>query len=123
VNHTSRKQTLHGLRRAMPRVLALGAVLSCFTAIPRAAAQTNKQDAPVLRPKVVVVVYFEIGKDTGDQPGELQYWVERDHLDRVIDVPGMSRAVRANRPIMVDSRVVKALIAGWPRFEGRIPSE
>jgi len=96
VNHTSRKQTLQGLGRAITRVLAIAAVFSCFTAIPGAAAQTNKQDTPVLRPKVVVVVYFEIGKETGDKPGELQYWVERDHLDRVIDVPGMSRAVRSN---------------------------
>jgi purine nucleoside permease len=49
-----------------------------------------------IRPKVVIVGYFEIGADTGDRPGELQYWVERDHLDRVIPVPGMSRPVRAN---------------------------
>jgi len=49
-----------------------------------------------LRPKVVIVGYFEIGADTGDRPGELQYWVERDHLDRAIPVPGLSRAVRAN---------------------------
>lgn len=53
------------------------------------------QIAP-LRPRVVIVSYFEMGADTGDQPGELQFWVERDHLDRVIEVPGMSRAVRAN---------------------------
>jgi purine nucleoside permease len=50
----------------------------------------------VIRPKVVIVVYFEVGKDTGDMPGEPQFWAERDHLDRVIDVPGMSRSVRAN---------------------------
>src|ERR1700733_13943036 len=50
----------------------------------------------VLRPKVVVVAYFEVGADTGDTPGELQFWVERDHLDRVINVPGMSRPIRAN---------------------------
>lgn len=50
----------------------------------------------VIAPRVVVLVYFEVGKDTGDQPGELQFWVERDHLDRIIHVPGMSRDVRAN---------------------------
>jgi len=49
-----------------------------------------------LRPKVVIVVYFEIGADVGDRPGELQYWVERDHLDRTIQVAGMSHPVRAN---------------------------
>ncbi|MDE1177174.1 MAG: purine nucleoside permease [Edaphobacter sp.] len=52
--------------------------------------------AEILRPKVVVVAYFEVGKDTGDRPGEAQLWIERDHLDRVIDVPGMSHVVRAN---------------------------
>lgn len=50
----------------------------------------------VLRPRVVIVTYFEVGEDTGDRPGELQYWVERDRLDRRIEVPGMTRAVRAN---------------------------
>ncbi len=51
---------------------------------------------PPIRPRVVIVSYFEIGADSGDQPGELQFWVERDHLDRVLAVPGLSRAVRAN---------------------------
>ena len=50
----------------------------------------------VLRPKLVVVTYFEVGNDTGDKPGELQFWVARDHLDRSIDVPGMTHPVRAN---------------------------
>ena len=55
------------------------------------------QKAEVFRPKVVVVTYFEVGKDTGDRPGELQYWVERDHLTRIIEVAGMTHAVRANQ--------------------------
>ncbi len=46
--------------------------------------------------KVVVVTMFEVGNDTGDQPGELQYWVERDHLDRVYSVPAAYHAVRMN---------------------------
>ena len=68
-------------------------LLTCV--VLNAQAQTNTRTA-VIRPKVVVVVYFEVGKDTGDTPGELQFWVERDHLDRVINVPGMSRSIRAN---------------------------
>ena len=56
----------------------------------------SAQTDAVIRPKVVVVTYFETGNDTGDRPGELQFWVERDHLDRRIEVPGMTRAVRAN---------------------------
>ena len=50
----------------------------------------------ILRPKLVVVTYFEVGHDTGDKPGELQFWVERDHLNRSIEVPGMTHPVRAN---------------------------
>ena len=50
----------------------------------------------VLKPKVVVVTMFEIGNDTGDTPGELQYWVEREKLDRVIPLPQAYHAVRAN---------------------------
>ena len=46
--------------------------------------------------KVVVVAMFEQGNDTGDQPGELQYWVERDHLDRVFPLPAGYHAVRMN---------------------------
>lgn len=46
--------------------------------------------------KVVVVTMFEVGADTGDAPGELQYWVERDHLDRVYPLPAGYHAVRMN---------------------------
>lgn len=46
--------------------------------------------------KVVVVAMFEQGNDTGDAPGELQYWVERDHLDRVYPLAAAYHAVRMN---------------------------
>jgi purine nucleoside permease len=46
--------------------------------------------------KVVVVAMFEQGQDTGDAPGELQYWVERDHLDRVFPLPAAYHPVRMN---------------------------
>jgi purine nucleoside permease len=61
-------------------------------------AQTILRAAPT-RPipvKVVVVAMFEAGQDTGDQPGELQYWVERDHLDRVFPLPAGYHPVRMN---------------------------
>ena len=38
--------------------------------------------AEIIRPRVVIVTMFERGEDTGDAPGEFQYWVEREHLDR-----------------------------------------
>jgi purine nucleoside permease len=46
--------------------------------------------------KVVVVTMFELGADTGDEPGELQYWVERDHLNRVYPLAAGYHAVRMN---------------------------
>jgi purine nucleoside permease len=46
--------------------------------------------------KVVVVAMFEVGADTGDTPGELQYWVERDHLDRIYPLPAGYHAARMN---------------------------
>lgn len=46
--------------------------------------------------KVVVLAMFEQGEDTGDQPGEYQYWVERDHLDRVYPMPAAYHAARMN---------------------------
>lgn len=37
--------------------------------------------------RVVIVTMFEIGKDTGDAPGEFQLWKERRHLDLRIPFP------------------------------------
>ncbi len=53
------------------------------------------QTAPIAV-KVVVVTMFEVGEDTGDAPGELQYWVERDHLDRIFPLAAGYHAVRMN---------------------------
>ena len=71
------------------KLLAFVCFFCCFAAGLFAAAKP----IPV---KVVVVAMFEVGNDTGDQPGELQYWVERDHLDRVYPLPAGYHAVRMN---------------------------
>ena len=63
-----------------------------FLAIASAALA---QTAPI-PVKVVVVTMFEVGEDTGDQPGELQYWVERDHLDHLYPLVAGYHAVRMN---------------------------
>lgn len=60
------------------------------------AATTSAIAAPSIPVKVVVVTMFEMGEDTGDKPGELQYWVERDHLDRVYPLPAGNHALRMN---------------------------
>ena len=39
---------------------------------------------------------FERGADTGDAPGEFQYWVERNKLDRVVPFPQGYRDLRIN---------------------------
>jgi purine nucleoside permease len=46
--------------------------------------------------RAVIVTTFEIGNDTGDTPGEFQFWVEREHLDQTIDFPGGIRPLRTN---------------------------
>jgi len=52
--------------------------------------------AEIIRPKVIVVVTFEVGADTGDAPGEFQFWAERQHLTGSIVVPGLDHPVRFN---------------------------
>lgn len=47
--------------------------------------------------KVVVVNMFEVGADTGDVPGEYQYWVEREHLDTVLPFPEGHHDLRMNK--------------------------
>ena len=56
-------------------------------------AQAKPRPIPV---KVVVIAMFEVGNDTGDQPGELQYWVERDHLDRIYPLAAGYHPARMN---------------------------
>jgi purine nucleoside permease len=46
--------------------------------------------------KVVVIALFEPGADQGDTPGEYQYWVEREHLDRVFPFPQGFHDLRMN---------------------------
>jgi purine nucleoside permease len=46
--------------------------------------------------RVVVVTMFERGADTGDEPGEFQYWVEREKLDRILPFPQGGHNLRMN---------------------------
>ena len=74
---------------------ALAAVAACASSLAAQAVASP----PVAKPievKVVVVAMFEVGEDTGDAPGEYQLWVEREHLDRVFDLPAGYRHVRMN---------------------------
>ena len=66
----------------------------CFLLLLFAGAAAAQQRPVTV--KVVVVTMFEVGNDTGDAPGELQYWVERDHLDHVYPLPAGYHPVRMN---------------------------
>lgn len=43
-------------------------------------------DEPI-KVKVVIITTFEIGKDSGDMPGEFQDWYEREHLTKHYPLP------------------------------------
>ena len=62
-------------------------------------APTNAQTLPpakAIEVKVVVINMFEAGADTGDVPGEYQYWVEREHLDTIVPFPQGYHNLRMN---------------------------
>ncbi len=64
-----------------------------------ACALANGQTSPSAKPieiKVVVINMFEAGADTGDVPGEYQYWVEREHLDTIMPFPQGYHNLRMN---------------------------
>jgi len=74
------------------RLRLLAALVGLLVATSPASAEPRP-----IAVKVVVVVMFEVGNDTGDAPGELQYWVERDHLDQVFELPAGYHAARMNK--------------------------
>jgi len=60
----------------------------------------------LIRPEVLVLATYETGKDRGDVPGELQYWVEREKLDQAIQVPGI------DHPILTNGAGLYAMVIG-----------
>lgn len=76
------------------RVLFLG-VLVVLAVLSVVSTPVRAETAP-LKIKVVVVAMFEPGADTGDEPGEFQYWVERERLGRTWPFPQGYRDLRTN---------------------------
>ena len=72
--------------------MRLFSVLLLLATLPCALAQTKPIEV-----KVVVINMFEQGADTGDVPGEYQYWVEREHLDTVLPFPLGYHDLRMNK--------------------------
>jgi purine nucleoside permease len=56
--------------------------------------------------KVAMLVTFEVGADTGDQPGEFQFWAEREKWPIPITVPGV------DHPVLTDGHGTIGLVAG-----------
>ncbi len=52
--------------------------------------------AEPIKVKVVIVAMFERGEDTGDRPGEFQYWVEREGLTETYPFPQGYRDLRGS---------------------------
>jgi purine nucleoside permease len=74
-------------------------------AVLLAAHAAGAADAPVPIP-VLVIATYETGKDRGDVPGELQYWAERQNLDREIKVPGVEH------PLLTNGSGLYAMVSG-----------
>jgi len=62
-------------------------LLSAFFLFAVASCALAQPQARPVEIKVVIINMFEIGADTGDAPGEHQYWVERENLDTVLPFP------------------------------------
>jgi purine nucleoside permease len=68
---------------------------------------THAVAAEPIKIHVVVVTMFEVGEDTGDSPGEFQFWVEREKLEKVLPFP----AGHGNLRLSNDERVL-GLVTG-----------
>jgi len=73
--------------------MSLGLLCLSLCVASRATCAAATAPIPV---KVVVVAMYEAGEDTGDAPGEFQYWVERARLDRVLPFDAGFHHLRMN---------------------------
>jgi purine nucleoside permease len=83
--------------------IRLPVLLLCILAASMGRASGADSPIPV---KVVVIGMFEPGADRADVPGEYQYWVERDHLDRIFPFP------QGNHDLRMNSQGVLGVLAG-----------
>lgn len=87
----------------MPKNVAVAALLFGIVEVLSGPCVAKDPPIPI---KVVIVTMFEPGLDSGDRPGELQYWVERNHLDTVLPFP------QAYHPLHLNSGGVLAVLTG-----------
>src|ERR1700722_18494007 len=97
-HHTSSQNRFLRLAKTISKFALTSFMRRLFTfflllAFPCALAQPAQKPIEI---KVVVINMFEVGADTGDAPGEYQYWVEREHLDTVLPFPAGYHDLRLN---------------------------
>src|SRR5258708_12499865 len=80
--------------RLLVLLLAVFFVAACGKADDRSGNMPTPEHP--LKVKVVVLTTFEIGADTGDTPGEFQYWVERRKMETVIPLASAYHDVRTD---------------------------
>jgi purine nucleoside permease len=85
----------------LPRLLAAPLLVLLAAAPP--GLDLRAAPIPV---KVAVVVTFEVGKDTGDTPGEFQFWAEREKWPRQVAVPGL------DHPVLMDDQGTLGIVGG-----------
>ena len=93
------------IRRALSRKSLAGRLALCAICAMACSAQPLLAAGPI-RPRVLVIATYETGKDRGDVPGELQYWVERQKLGQEIRVPGI------DHPILTNGKGLYAMVSG-----------
>ena len=80
----------------------------------------------IIKPKVVIITMYEIGEYTDDAPGEFQFWVERENLDKVISFEMGPHDLRMNDQGLMgictgagvtNSAIVIAALGLDPRFD------
>jgi purine nucleoside permease len=83
------------LRSALVRNIG-SALLGTLLIASVAHAEGAKAPSAPIPVHVVVVTTFELGKDTGDKPGEFQNWVDRLPLPKTIEFPQGYHTLRYN---------------------------
>jgi hypothetical protein len=95
------------------------ALACCFALSSRGALPASSLANPLATPvRVVVVANFENGADTGDKPGEYQFWVEREHLDETLKVRGAKGVVRRNKHGPCRTQWARDWVKLWTHGEG-----
>src|SRR5271165_2856960 len=96
----SSASSLSQFRRLRSVGVALLALAS-LSSVPRSRGADPAVPIPVL-----VIATYETGKDRGDVPGELQFWVERQDLGQSIRVAGV------DHPLLTNGKGLYAMVSG-----------